>query len=730
MSKRNLSLILALFAAAVLLVAIQACSRNGNVVSHNNPGLAPVTDAPVETVNENESEMWGIIPAPENGDDLVLPEGAEPIPFEEETEPFEGMPASELPEEPRTASAPGDPKMPAPTNVVAWDGTFNDRVRVTWTHPVGEQPTVYYIYRSITMNDPNPAYIGGRSYPGRVFDDTMAVPGTKYYYKVKSHKTGWNDSVFSNEDVGWRSDRMNFPTNVTASDGTYNNYVYVYWTHPANEVPAVYYVYRSETPNDPNPAYIGGRSYPGRTFQDWGAVPGIKYWYKVKSHKTGFKLSFFSNEHRGWKTTKMMLPINVIATEAWYMDKVRVSWSHPTMGVVPGVYYIYRSETPDNPNPTYIGGRSYPGTYFDDATAVGGTEYYYKVKSHKTGYNDSVFSNEDLGWRGVWDITLVDESTLYIGAYSSLALDSNEYPHVSYVDATNSYLMYAYFDGSNWNTETVDNSGGVSGSPTSIALDANDYPHISYADSNNYYLKYAYWDGSSWNIETVDNSGDVDGGTSLQFDSNGYPHIAYVDNNNYYLMYANWDGSSWTTAAVDISGNVYYYSVSLALDVNDYPHISYVDFNNNNLLYTYFDGTDWQYGNPDNGDVDTGYNSLVLDANGYPHIAYVSDTDNDLMYVAWDGINWNIQTVEGGISAYELDLELDSYGFPHISYNEYDAQILRYARWSGSEWEFMVADDTSADTGWYTSMELDANDLPHISYYNATEQALMYANLE
>ncbi|MCD6119511.1 hypothetical protein J7K50_06685 [bacterium] len=43
-----------------------------------------------------------------------------------------------------------------------------------------------------------------------------------------------------------------------------------------------------------------------------------------------------------------------------------------------------------------------------------------------------------------------------------------------------------------WHIETVDSDGNV-GKYTSIALDSGGYPHISYWDETNNALKYAYW---------------------------------------------------------------------------------------------------------------------------------------------------------------------------------------------------------------------------------------------
>jgi len=136
---------------------------------------------------------------------------------------------------------------------------------------------------------------------------------------------------------------------------------------------------------------------------------------------------------------------------------------------------------------------------------------------------------------GSWSIATVD-STGYVGWDTSIALDGGDNPHISYYDAINTDLKYAYYDGASWNTETVDSAGTV-GEYTSIALDGGDNPHISYYDAINNDLKYAYYDGG-WNITTVDSTGDVGRHTSMALDGGDNPHISYCDWGNGDLKYA------------------------------------------------------------------------------------------------------------------------------------------------------------------------------------------------
>ena len=96
-----------------------------------------------------------------------------------------------------------------------------------------------------------------------------------------------------------------------------------------------------------------------------------------------------------------------------------------------------------------------------------------------------------------WHIEYV-ESQEYAGFYPSLSLDSNNLPHVSYGFSNGDImcfdLKYAYYDGVLWNLETVDHATFFTrsvGVLSSIAVDADDFPHITHIDDVNGDFNYA-----------------------------------------------------------------------------------------------------------------------------------------------------------------------------------------------------------------------------------------------
>ncbi len=275
------------------------------------------------------------------------------------------------------------------------------------------------------------------------------------------------------------------------------------------------------------------------------------------------------------------------------------------------------------------------------------------------------------------------------GGRTSLALDSNNNPHISYWDKTEGTLKYAYYDGS-WHTNVVDTTpidcSSIDGDfgQISFSLDVNNNPHIIYSecfyDNGGYttYLKYAFYDGT-WHIETLDSV--IDSYNSLALGRDGTPHISY-ENTNYELIYAYYDGS-WHKETVDL-GN-------------------------------------WR------GAITS---SLLLDSTGKPHIIYnVHDENNscgELRYASKDGY-WTVEPFRDYCGwIVNISSTFDSKDELHICYNEADGGFGPGGSWSYSSQNYVHYDGVwhhetlhaEADDGVYLEATIakDSRDNIHIIY--------------
>lgn len=354
-----------------------------------------------------------------------------------------------------------------------------------------------------------------------------------------------------------------------------------------------------------------------------------------------------------------------------------------------------------------------------------------------------------------WKTETVD-SLGVVGRFTSLALDSNYYPHITYYDDTADDLRYIKWNGSDWigeinqtGPDRVDTENGAGFRTTSIALDSNGYPHIGYAFENSD-LRYVKWNGSDWigevnqtGPDSIESGGNYDWSVSLALDSNDYPHISYEEGTPLdSLKYVKWNGSAWI-GEINQTGpdrlDINIVDNSLVLDSNGYPHIGYGV--GNGLRYMKWNGSDWigevnQTG-PDDVDITINYKryvSLDLDSNEYPHMSY-SGYDAPLKYARWDGVSWQSETVDASSETrQDTSLALDSNDYPHISYHDNIWRDLRYVRWNGSKWLGQINQtgfdevDTDGYKGMYSSLVLDSNDYPHVSYNDwAGAEDLKYA---
>ena len=259
------------------------------------------------------------------------------------------------------------------------------------------------------------------------------------------------------------------------------------------------------------------------------------------------------------------------------------------------------------------------------------------------------------------------------GVDLDLAIDEDGYPHISYLDEDEETVNYLYRNDQGWQVDIVEEDIGFNAF-TSIALDSDNRPHLAYRDYR--VLRYATKSDTGWVVEILGPQGEY---TSIAVDSDDNPHIGYQSWEGDGMAYAHHDGTDWYFESADPDGEAGLYN-SMVLDQAGYPHLTYFDNLPDDIRYAFKDETGWHVEIVDE-EWDVGkYTSLALDSNGNPRVSYFYGMDVDLRFGYRQDDVWNTYTIvsEGRVGGWS-QLVLDSQDRPHVVYYSESAGDLMYA---------------------------------------------------
>jgi CubicO group peptidase (beta-lactamase class C family)/fibronectin type 3 domain-containing protein len=282
---------------------------------------------------------------------------------------------------------------PAPVRgLIVGKGGLSDRIILSWTDSPGA--TFYEIWRAGENSFAEAAQIG--EVPDNSYEDNAELEyNVKYYYWIKAG----NSKGVSRESAGVSGFLMKKPSSgparLRAGKNLHFDRIGLSW--PRHSGATAYLIYRN-TVNNPDAAItlaeVASESkLTAYSYDDMGdsLSTGTKYYYFIKA-KNGSGTSDFSRAAIGM--LKNSGPASIAASHGIYSDKVMVSWSE-----VPGAtgYDVYRYTDKDlthNDGIFDAGGK----LAYDDATAIKGTTYYYRVRAKYKERYTSLFSPSASGY--------------------------------------------------------------------------------------------------------------------------------------------------------------------------------------------------------------------------------------------------------------------------------------------------------------------------------------------
>ncbi|MEK7520389.1 MAG: hypothetical protein AAB581_04085 [Patescibacteria group bacterium] len=329
------------------------------------------------------------------------------------------------------------------------------------------------------------------------------------------------------------------------------------------------------------------------------------------------------------------------------------------------------------------------------------------------------------------------------GEYTSLALGSDGFGRISYMDNTNDDLRYARCTNANCTTSVltaVDTAGSVY-EVTSLALDANDFAHISYYHDGNDDQKYAQCanaDCTSSTLTLIETSGNVGDASAIKIGSDGFARIAYFQDDDGDVKYARCTNADCTTKAVNMVDATGYSGehLSLALGSNGFARISYYDDTSNELKFARCLDADCTTKNitivDTNNDVGK-YNSLVLDGSNFGRISYFDETSDDLKFVRCGNEDCTVVSTvtvvdSSGTIGHYTSITLGTDGFARISYYDSSNGDLKFARCTNADCttKVLTTVDNGSSVGKYTSLALGSDGFGRISYRDDSNDDLKF----
>jgi len=329
------------------------------------------------------------------------------------------------------------------------------------------------------------------------------------------------------------------------------------------------------------------------------------------------------------------------------------------------------------------------------------------------------------------------DSTGVVGQYTSIDIGTDGFPVISYFDSTNADLKIVHCTSASCDTHdtptTLDSTGDV-GLWTSIAIGTDGFPVISYIDDPNNYLKIVHCTNTA--CSTHDTPTTLDTGdryyTSIAIGTDGFPVISYWDGVNGLLKLVHCTSISCDThdTPTTLDADNFGYFTSIAIGTDGFPVISYFSSTNGGVLkLVHCTNTSCStHGTPrtldSKGDVGA-FTSIAIGTDGFPVISYQNATNVDLKLVHCTSVSCSTHDTPAtldsiGSVGYYTSIAIGKDGFPVISYQSGangDLKIVHCTSASCSTHDTPATLDTG-NVGAFTSIAIGTDGFPVISYYD------------
>jgi fibronectin type 3 domain-containing protein len=246
---------------------------------------------------------------------------------------------------------------PVTPSVISASTSYYDYIQISWISVSGSSG--YNIYRSDSATG---TYKKIASTTSASYKDSVAET-RNYYYKVTAYNTKGRESSMS-AVAGGNLSKISTPSNVSASNGTYYDYIQVSWSSVSSATG--YNVYCADSVN----GIFKKISSSTLTQYNDSVTSTQSFYYKVAAYDSKGREGDLSYYASGY-IQRLSSPSGFTASQGAYSGYIQLSWSSVTGAVK---YYIYRSVFSSGP---YSIIDSITTTLYRDSSIQDLKQYYY-----------------------------------------------------------------------------------------------------------------------------------------------------------------------------------------------------------------------------------------------------------------------------------------------------------------------------------------------------------------
>lgn len=262
----------------------------------------------------------------------------------------------------------------------------NGKPGLSWTKVTDTSafPIKYRVYRKLSTSESYSLLVTTTS---TLYNDTHAVAGKKYNYKIKAV---CEFDYYASSESSVKTITCDLPkTKISLSNKASSGKPVIKWDK-VDGSPTGYEVYRRTGTSG---SYKKLKTVSSTSYTDTSAVAGKKYYYKVRAVISGNSAASAAFSSAKYRVCDLARPAVTASNST--KKQIKLTWKKVDRATH---YKVYRATSKDG---TYKLIKTTTSTSYTNKNLTTGKTYYYKVKAYRTGASDATSAYSTVDYKKV-----------------------------------------------------------------------------------------------------------------------------------------------------------------------------------------------------------------------------------------------------------------------------------------------------------------------------------------